>query len=421
MQPVDLPSTSAETLAALESLTEIQAHREWVIDGLRAHVANLEADLARAMDRIRELEKHVANLEPELAGSRTHATNLERRLGEREARLAEVEAHAANLERRLPRRRLRLAERGMFPEVPFPRLNALFRAGELVRAERPDVRERFPEDRPVDFWYWLLWHGPESDPELARYLLPRPEPFLIHRVVGEATTPAEYAQSGLVDGWRIDACLAEAGFDPARGGTLLDFGVGCGRILQFFALYAGACRLVGCDVDEEAIRWCREHLDFAEFHGIARRPPSPFADQEFDAVWAFSVFSHLPEDLQLSWLAELARITRPGAAVVVTIHGRHVIDGITSGRFPPGASTATELTRRLPELEASGFTFFPYRKLRFRDHANVQHFASWDLQEYGDAFVLERFVREHWTKWFELVALHEAPDAWQDYVVLRRR
>lgn len=421
MLPVELPETPEATRQALQTLAEIQAHREWVIDGLRAHVANLEADLERARGRVCELEKHVANLEPELEGVRAHAANLAKRLAEREARLADVEAHAANLERRTGRRSARLAERGMFPEVPFPRLDAMFRLGERIWSERADLRERFPPDRAVDYWYWLLWHGFPSLPDPAGRLYAVPDPHLIHRVVGEHADAVEYLRGGLVDGWRIDGCLREAGFDPVRGGSLLDFGAGCGRILQFLALYAGSCRLVGADVDEAAVDWCTKHLDFAGFRALPRRPPSTFADGEFDAAYAFSVFSHLPEDLHLAWLAELARITRPGAALVVTVHGRHVIDEILSGRRVHQHPDREELARALPGLEQRGFAFFPYGRLHFRDRENDRFFANWDLADYGDTFILEPYVRERWARWFELVALHEAPDDWQDYAVLRRR
>ena len=413
-QPAQLRATPEENLAALENLTEIQAHREWVIDGLRAHVANLEATLQR-------LEEHTDNLERELEGVRAHAVNLEKLLAEREARLADVEAHAANLERRAGRRRTRLAERSMFPGVRFPRLNAIFRLGERIWSEREDLQERFPLDRAADYWYWLLWHGLGSRAEWASQLYPSPEPHLIHRVVGESTGAAEYLRGGLVDGWRIDGCLREAGFDPARGGRLLDFGAGCGRILQYFAVYASSCRLVGCDVDEGAMDWCGKHLDFAEFRPLPMQPPSPLASGEFDAVYAFSVFSHLPEALQRRWLEEIARITRPGAAVVVTVHGRHVIDEIVSGRRPHETPTPQQLARALPELEQRGFAFFPYRKLRFRDIENDRYYSTWDLDQYGDAFVLEPYVRTRWTDLFEVVAYHDAPDDWQDYVVLRRR
>lgn len=416
-----MPETREAIVASLETLSEIKAHREWVIDGLRAHVANVESDLARAGARVQELEKHAKNLETELAGIREHAINLERRLAERDARLAEVEAHAANLEHRAPKRSVRLAERAMFPEVRFARLSEIFRLGERIWSERGDLQQRFPRERAADYWYWLLWHGlPGREGEAdARY--PSPASHLIHRVVGELTGSDEYFRSGLVDWWQIDGCLREVGFDPVRGGSLLDFGAGCGRILQFFALYAKSCRLVGTDVDEDAMRWCTANFDFAECRTLPRLPPAPFESGEFDALYAFSVFSHLPESLHRAWLEEIARIVRPGAAVVITVHGRHVVDEIVSGRRRLEIPSARELERRLAELEASGFAFFPYGKLRFQDRENDRHFARWDLDQYGTAFILEPYVRARWTDLFELVAFHPAPDDWQDYAVLRRR
>jgi SAM-dependent methyltransferase len=416
----ELPAGAPELRAVAEALVEVQAHREWVIEGLRAHVANLEAELARLRERVRGLEEHAANLEHDLEGARRHAANLEARLREREARLEALEAHASNLERRVGRRRGRLAEQGILPQVGWPRLQALFRLGERMRAARPDLQRRFPPDRGAEFWVWLLWHGLEGDEEVRKHLYPLPESHLVERVVGEWAGPQSYLRSALVDGWQLDGCLREAGFDPARGGRLLDFGCGCGRVLQYFALYAGSCRLVGADVDAEAVRWCVAHLDFARFRPLEKSPPSPFEAEEFDAVYAFSVFSHLPEEAQRAWLAELARITRPGAALVITVHGRHAVEEIVSGRRAetPGRE---RLERARPELERRGFAFFPYDRLGFLREENRRFFSDWDLASYGNAFVLEPYVREHWTERFELVSLLEAPDDWQDYVVLRRR
>jgi SAM-dependent methyltransferase len=414
LEPVRVPATKKATLELLETLTEIQAHREWVIDGLRAHVANLE-------QRLSEVDLHASNLERELEGVQAHAANLEERLAEREARLAEVERHAANLERRQGRRTGRLSAEGIFPKVPFPRLDALFRIAERLLAARPDLRERFPPDRAADLWYWLLWHGATSHRELGTHLYPTPDRHLIERVVGEGTSPDEYRRSGLVDWWTIDGCLREAGFDPARGGEVLDLGVGCGRIIQHFALYAGSCRLSGSDVDAEAIAWCRANLDFGSFETHPVEPPTPFAGGRFDAVYAFSVFSHLPERLQRAWISELARITRSGAAVALTTHGRHAVEEVLAGRrllVPPGPR---DLARRRGELERDGFLFFPYRSLGFAHSENRRFFEAWDLDQYGNAFMLEPYVRTHWGESFELVAHHEAPDDWQDYIVLKRR
>jgi SAM-dependent methyltransferase len=309
----------------------------------------------------------------------------------------------------------------MFATVDSAPLSALFRAGERIWNEREDLQQRFPKDRAADFWYWLMWNGPDLDPEIESCLYPQPDPHLIARVVGEETSPRLYFRSGLVNWWMMDGYLREAGFDPVRGGDVLDFGVGCGRILQFFALYSPASRFVGADVDDQAVAWCEDHLDFASAAVLPSEPPCEIPDARFDAIYSYSVFSHLPEDLHRAWLEELARISRPGAAVVVTVQGRHVVEEIVAGRRPGFHPAAKVLERGQGALGERGFAFFPHSRLDFEAPENTAHFDDWDLDRYGSTFILEPYVRREWTDLFELVAYHESPDEWQDYVVLKRR
>lgn len=54
---------------------------------------------------------------------------------------------------------------------------------------------------------------------------------------------------------------------------------------------------------------------------MPREPPTTYPDSLFDVVYAVSVFTHLTEDRQLSWLAEFARIIRPCGLLLLTTHG----------------------------------------------------------------------------------------------------
>jgi SAM-dependent methyltransferase len=398
-------SRIAELERELLTLQEIRTHREWVISGLREHIANIEALRDVAQGRVKGLEEHGANIEDLLERARK--------------RIAGLEDHAANLERRLGRWEKRFAGLMRFTETSHPSLQSLLGAAERIWGKRPDLQARFLEPRKAAFWYWLHWHGPKNYPEIQEHMPPQPDRYLRDRVVGPEASDAEYLRGGLVN-WRgIERHLREAGFDPDEGGEVLDFGAGCGRILQFFTLYAGSCRFVGADVDQEAVAWCRNHLDFAHFEHLPLEPPSPFADQRFDAVYAYSVFSHLPEPGQRAWLEDLARITRPGAAIVLTTHGRHAMERLLESE-QPGFPASETLRSHLAEFEDRGFVFFPYRGTTFEGR-NKAFFESWDMEQYGNTFMLEHYVRKRWTDLFELVAFHEAPDQWQDHVVLRRR
>jgi len=52
---------------------------------------------------------------------------------------------------------------------------------------------------------------------------------------------------------------------------------------------------------------------------------------------------------------------------------------------------------------------------------NQQHFAAWDLEEYGSTFILDSYFGAKWTDLFHVVSWHAAPDDWQDYAILRWR
>jgi SAM-dependent methyltransferase len=48
-------------------------------------------------------------------------------------------------------------------------------------------------------------------------------------------------------------------------------------------------------------------------------PPLPYAAGTFTLVYALSVFTHLHEANASAWLAELARVTRPGGLAVFSL------------------------------------------------------------------------------------------------------
>jgi len=426
--------TSEQLVAHAARLEEVVRHREWRIAELERHIANLEARLGGLAEHAGNLERelspriaHAKNLESDLAKARarvasleTHVANVDRAQRERDARIALLEEHVENLEARM-RRPLRLAERGIFPDSSDPHLDALFRHAEKLRADRPDLARFYPDDAPGSFWYWLLHPGPACEPAIAAHWPDLPPPSLMRRVVGEESEAGAYWRSGLIDWRSLDESLREAGFDPRAGGRLLDFGAGCGRVLQFFRLYSDLCELHGADVDAEAMRWCRASLPFAHFHALPGEPPCRLADRSFDAIYAFSVFSHLDEAAQLDWLAELARIARPGAALVLTVQGPRTIERFLAGETPQTVPRAGDLRRQQGAFERRSFLFFPYRRLALADEHNRRHYDDWDLDRYGSTFIGEAYIREHWSRWFEVVRIREAPDDWQDHVLLRRR
>jgi SAM-dependent methyltransferase len=80
---------------------------------------------------------------------------------------------------------------------------------------------------------------------------------------------------------------------------ILDFGCGCGRVMQ--VLYAPHRRLTiyGTDINAKQVAWSRANLPFTGLGVNRPEPPLDFGDGMFGLVYAFSVFTHLVETLQL--------------------------------------------------------------------------------------------------------------------------
>ncbi len=142
---------------------------------------------------------------------------------------------------------------------------------------------------------------------------------------------------------------------------VLDFGCGCGRVLRYWRDAAGL--VAGSDRDGGAVDWCRSNLGFARVERNALAPPLSFPDASFDLVYALSVFTHLPADLQTAWRDELARVLRPGGRLLLTTHGSSYAPRLEAGereRFDAG-----ELVVRWSELPGSNLcsAYHPERYL----------------------------------------------------------
>jgi len=143
--------------------------------------------------------------------------------------------------------------------------------------------------------------------------------------------------------------LQKEGVAVEKLSAVLDFGCGCGRILRHWRTVQGS-QLYGADCNTRLIEWCRENLPFAQFSTNTPHPPLPYSDQSFDCVYAVSVFTHMSEALQGSWMKELKRIVRPGGHVLFTTHGESFREKLTP--LEREAFTAGNLVVRYEE--ASG-------------------------------------------------------------------
>ena len=236
-----------------------------------------------------------------------------------------------------------------------------------------------------------------KNPAFEHYPLP-PEAN-IRRVIGD-TSATRFAMGGAMIFKNIEHYLGELGLGWIDFRRVLDWGCGAGRVTRYM-LGETSCAVTGVDIDPDNIAWCNASYPGARFEVVPLRPPTGFSDGEFDLVAGLSVMTHLQEDDQWRWLAELRRITRPGALLFLSVQGP---TQYAYNRFP------SHLYR---QVEAEGYLNLS------RDGALDDVIT--DKEYYRAAMHSRRYIVERWSKYFEVIAIVDAIAGLQDFVILRHR
>ena len=191
--------------------------------------------------------------------------------------------------------------------------------------------------------------------------------------------------------------------DVSRPLTILDWGIGCGRVAV--PLKRGMnpnAQVIGVDVDRFNAEWCMEHLSDIKTSICDFFPPLEFPACSIDMIYGISVMTHLTQGTQFAWLKEIRRVLKPGGICVLTTHGeyaflihnfldRYVINQLAS----IGISDITVDANLGPKLEFEKY--------------------------YRGTFQLRRQVEDQWSKFLNLIAYYPAGlQVFQDIVVMRK-
>jgi SAM-dependent methyltransferase len=256
----------------------------------------------------------------------------------------------------------------------------------ILRALWPHVRRVLPVQcypllAPISRWERsralrrLEQHDREFRADRPHLLAPPAE--LRVNVVGECTIE-QFLDGGRRTAREIETALEAAGFPLRDIAAFLDFGCGCGRLLLEARHRWRQAALFGADVDRRAIDWCRRALPEVQLAVNDALPPLPFEANQFDLVWAGSVFTHLDEARQDAWLTDLRRVLRPGGLLLASVHGPHCWEGL-----PPPTVAA---------IQEQGFVYA-------QTSSRGIH-PDW----YQTAWHTEAYVRRHWGDYFQIRA-----------------
>jgi SAM-dependent methyltransferase len=224
-------------------------------------------------------------------------------------------------------------------------------------------------------------------------------PAHLRRRVHGADDRASFENIGrVVADTLFEYLAADDGNAPFR---VLDFGVGCGRVLvpldrlsRRNSSFHERVKWYGSDIDREAIAWCQSCLaPIGEFIANDPKPPLPFGDEFFDFIFSISVFTHLPEDMQFAWLAELRRVLRVGGAAVLStlpmsLAGKGVDESQISRGFyySPGGKG----TKGLPGFYQDAFHSHEYIAREWSRYFLIKEYKEKGIADHQDLILCRR-------------------------------
>jgi|SRR5215469_1244879 len=221
---------------------------------------------------------------------------------------------------------------------------------------------------------------------IFQYLLSNIEHF---RVKAAAKN---YFQRGNVSAQKLYGILFnEIKFDK-RPISLLDFAGGYGCVGRHLKQFSKEIDLWTSDVHDEAREFCVSCLDLKFIKSVSA--PSDFnPPMTFDAVFALSFFTHMPEATWGQWLRKLFACVRQDGSLIFTTHG------IISNR---------------------GLKAFPEKGFKFERHSEQKDLP---VCEYGTTYTTPDYVRRELSKLesAELFLFREGDWGHQDLYVIRKR
>lgn len=259
----------------------------------------------------------------------------------------------------------------------------------------------------IEDWMVFNRHAAFESEENLALVAPFPPPELMRNTTG-LIDPADFAAHG------CDILKALSLASPRRLSDyedIFDFGVGVGRVARMFKGFRGG--YVGVDIDARHVGWVSSSLDHVSAVTTAPRQPLPFEGDRFDCVISISVFSHMNEADQCFYLSELARISRPDAKLLLTIHGERALQRAEN---EPGIFAMLDVPRAAIDETRAAFRSRGFNFIRQDGHLTS------DAYEYGITFISEAYVRDQWSHYFTVEAVRSgAIHDFQDIVVLEAR
>jgi SAM-dependent methyltransferase len=220
--------------------------------------------------------------------------------------------------------------------------------------------------------------------------------------------------SGLQDFLGVHRALTKHGTELSQSSALLEMGCASARMLRHVAFQGNGCEVWGCDINLRHVEWIRSYLPPSiKIFQNTILPNLPLEDCYFDAVTAFSVFTHI-DDFELAWLAEIRRVLKPGGIAYLSIHGENCWSNLG-----PEIPVYNALLRMSKDIQGWGKITPEFFKQKLPRDKTV--FAWNTARNYNtNVFHSTDYIKNCWGRFFEVLEIIPSGHTYQDVVVLRK-
>jgi len=152
---------------------------------------------------------------------------------------------------------------------------------------------------------------------------------------------------------------------PLDTRTLIDVGCGRGIIGALVRIYREPKRLVGVDIFQPYLNFCKKFNLYDEVYCLdLRKLPLPFENKDFDVVTCIEVLEHLPKKDGEKLLDEMERLAK---LVIVTTPATFFLQqDFNHNPFQKHMSSWTLANFRKRNYDVKGFGEFLIRRKRIR-------------------------------------------------------
>jgi ubiquinone/menaquinone biosynthesis C-methylase UbiE len=240
------------------------------------------------------------------------------------------------------------------------------------------------------------WHEriiKHADGAFDAGLPPLPSRAIQEQFVGSSLRPAFEEAHIFYSTFRDYSAALSMPFETPFA-RFLDFGCGWGRFLRYAMNDFPKDRLFATDIDQSIIDSCVDAGIPATYELLQPLGRLPFPDNFFSHAMAYSVFTHLPENVHLNWSREIVRVLKPGGVFCGTIETRKFLEFIdtmpdtehcTNDWHRALSTYKPKIKHLLEEYDTGRFVYLPTGGGGVRT-----------TDVYGEAVISPKYIEANW-------------------------